>query len=416
MSWRIHRYLGACVAVVTGLVVSVGGAPAAAADTRIAVDLGVHQFGHPSTAEAVVVRAGPDQVGFSQNPGEDIFGPWSFQVMPDGTVWMLDEVNNRLLAWAPGHRDQPTASVPVGPPGVWDFVVAPDGNIFYLTTLGGPALHAITAKGQVRWTAPVAGAGQLRIGPNGAVYLVDPAEGAWIPVTTVDGRALPIADQTRLTKRHQPLPGGGSLAVTWTIGDRHHLDIALLDAAGRTTRAWRITSATEIEGAGSSVPALVDGDPVIFVGVYVFGTADTPTRVERLALRLTATGARPPVVLARHTYGDTTTDLRVGPDGKLYQLTTDPDTGATLTRFALPGRAPTSPSPTASSAAPGTPTAVTPTDATASPPAAVAPNRPAHPTGTARWLLISGAGLLVLIGSAATVMFLRRRHEPSPQR
>jgi hypothetical protein len=52
-----------------------------------------------------VAKAGPNEVGWeSPPPGADgvTFGPWSFDVARDGSIWLLDEVNERLLVWQPG--------------------------------------------------------------------------------------------------------------------------------------------------------------------------------------------------------------------------------------------------------------------------------------------------------------------------
>ena len=61
--------------------------------------LGSHRFGHLHPPDAIVARADPEVVGFSSPPkGADgvSYGPWSFDVAPDGSVWLLDEVNHQL--------------------------------------------------------------------------------------------------------------------------------------------------------------------------------------------------------------------------------------------------------------------------------------------------------------------------------
>jgi hypothetical protein len=61
---------------------------------------------------------------------------------------------------------------------------------------------------------------------------------------------------------------------------------------------------------------------------------------ERVILRLSSKGAtqRPFALDARAVFGDGdtyTAPLRVGPDGRLYQLRTDPKTGASVARYSL---------------------------------------------------------------------------------
>jgi hypothetical protein len=52
-------------------------------------------------------------------------------------------------------------------------------------------------------------------------------------------------------------------------------------------------------------------------------------------LRLAASGARIRLTLREAAWGEIVTDLRVGPDGALYQLASSPQTGVTVSRFAL---------------------------------------------------------------------------------
>jgi hypothetical protein len=133
-----------------------------------------------------VARAGPDQVGFSSPPkGADgvSYGPWSFDVAPDGSVWLLDEVNHQLLVWQPGQPNRPARAVrlPLDPlERIANFSVAPDHTIYatYVPPPGpGPKtlrLAALTPTGVVRWTAATTDEifnAQLSIGPDNALYL-----------------------------------------------------------------------------------------------------------------------------------------------------------------------------------------------------------------------------------------------------
>ena len=123
----------------TGLALVLGGAvqPAAAtSNASVSVALGAHRFGHLRAPDSIVAHADPSAVGFFQPPeGQDgvAFGPWSFDVARDGSIWLLDEVKHRLLSWRPGQPDRPTGSVglPLDPlERVADFAVAPDGSIY----------------------------------------------------------------------------------------------------------------------------------------------------------------------------------------------------------------------------------------------------------------------------------------------
>ena len=221
------------LALAAGLALVLGAAvqPAAAASSvPPPVALGVHRFGHLRPPEAIVARAGPDQVGFSSPPkGADgvSYGPWSFDVAQDGSVWLLDEVNHQLLVWQAGQPNRPARSVPLPMDPlerIANFAVAADHTIYatYVPPPGpGPKtlrLAALTPGGQVRWTAATIDEifnAQLRIGPDNALYMYGGRPGQWwTPLTTPAGRPLPLAEQRRRTSPQQPLQGGLRLAAT----------------------------------------------------------------------------------------------------------------------------------------------------------------------------------------------------------
>src|SRR5437762_569523 len=104
----------------------------ASADTTL-VRLGKHEFGRLAQPEAVVARAGADEVGFEDLQEGPSNGPWSFDVAPDGSVWLLDQFNSRLLQWEQGRPDQPARTVPLPKKLVRiavDIAAASDGTIY----------------------------------------------------------------------------------------------------------------------------------------------------------------------------------------------------------------------------------------------------------------------------------------------
>jgi hypothetical protein len=129
----------ASLALAAGLALVLGaGVQPAAATSSVPppVALGIHRFGHLRPPEAIVARAGPEVVGFSSPPdGADgvSYGPWSFDVAQDGSVWLLDEVNHQLLVWQPGRPNRPARAVrlPLDPlERIANFTVAPDHTIY----------------------------------------------------------------------------------------------------------------------------------------------------------------------------------------------------------------------------------------------------------------------------------------------
>ena len=99
--------------------------------------------------------------------------------------------------------------------------------------------------------------------------------------------------------------------------------------AGRVVRSWRIQSTTDLN-FHQTVPDLAGGDPVVVVDFRDGG------QWEYEVLRLGTHGATAKLSLRHGLFGESVLpDLRVGADGKLYQLSTSPDTGITVTRFPL---------------------------------------------------------------------------------
>jgi hypothetical protein len=160
-------------------------------------------------------------------------------------------------------------------------------------------------------------------------------EWGWMPVATPAGTPLPPGAQ--LTGIHwpfQPLHGGlrlvgGEIYMAHDDGAPHEIRYALVNRAGRVVRSWRIQSTTDLN-FHQTVPDLAGGDPVVVVDFQA------PGQTEYEVLRLGQHGLAAKLSLKRAVFGDSLLpDLRVGADGKLYQLSTSPDTGITVARFPL---------------------------------------------------------------------------------
>ena len=335
--------------------------PATAASIKwVNVRLGVHRFSHVRTPDAVVARAGPKGVGFecgkpsacTPNPPSggcgciDVLpqGPSSFDVARDGSAWLLDEVNNRLLVWRPRDAAPPAHAIRLPRNlGVGDFALGRGGTIYVFATPPGQGhrkLWALTSRGRMLWQAPLMRAigdarnAPLRVGPGGALYAAVRQEDgttSWVQLTTAAGRPLSVAAQRRRATPFQPLSRGLRLFTTFVSS--HEVHFALIDRGGKVVRAWRVTSRTTV-GAARATPALVGDDVVVALDVT------RQNLLEHLVLRLTAHGASQRFALKAGVVWDpdgttTITPLRVGPDGRLYQLRTDPKTGASIARYSM---------------------------------------------------------------------------------
>jgi hypothetical protein len=127
----------------------------------IQIRLGKHHFGDPAPAGTVVGRARADQVGW-QIPPEGCgcgpsFGPETFLVGRDGSVWLDDGLNNRLLGWSAGNADAIVRSVQLPDRSAdHDVALGPNGT-FYVTGVQGQGpsahfvLYRVGAAGRVLW-------------------------------------------------------------------------------------------------------------------------------------------------------------------------------------------------------------------------------------------------------------------------
>ena len=257
---------------------------------------------------------------------------------------MFDGVKHRLLAWHPGRPAASAHAVRL-PADVHDsdFLVGRNGTI-YVFGNNVPHrpylwLYALAGNVKLRWKAATTiGSSQARLllAPDGSVFAAGPAATpTWTPLTTPAGRPLTLAAQRARSGPLQPL--GGGLRLSTTVLSPREIHFALIDRERRVVRAWRVTSRTRIEPEQISA-ALSGGDLIVTLSVTRNGR---PFRWEDIVLRLTTDGRiRSRIVLNPRTVWDpdgTTarTTVRIAPDGRLYQLTTDPTRGLTITRFSL---------------------------------------------------------------------------------
>lgn len=412
---RVYYYAEFSGASVGGaLTVPEGGAnspqTAVILDKPMTVTAGEQEIGPLTPFQAVVAQARADQVGWYEKP--DVrYGPWSFEIGADGSVWVLDEVNDRLLVWPPGKPNAPARAVPV-PGASIDFALARDA--IYVTSHpagSGPTstIYRLASDGTVRWrTTTSLETGRLAVGPDAVLYEVDTDQDRWLPVTTAAGAPLPVSERVRRARDGAPVAGGGRLVIDLVA--RREYRVALLDAKGLVVRSWRVTSTNTLEGASGGLSGMVGGDPVLFYG------ASRPAPPDNLLhnlvmLRLTSAGAASPLRLKQSIWGDFSEVTHfIAADGKLYELRTSRTTGISVVRYSLGPVAAPSPTGTGAAPSPTPPAAVVPT-ATAEPTAATPP---APSEGTAWWPWLVALASLVLAGVASAVLLLRRyRRRPA---
>ena len=350
---KMRRAFATTVVGLAALLAGIALATAAASPIKwIPVPLGTHTFGHLRAADAVVVSAGPNQVGFNKRGGgcgctDGPQGPMLFDLGQDRSIWVLDVLNHRLLEWKSGRPAQPARTLRLPKLDIRDFAIGRGGTIYLYAVYAEPPagdsganLWALTQSGQVRWRVHAETGTALRLGPHGALYSIGASKrhpAAWTPLTTAAGRPLSLAAQRRGTRSFQPLAGGMHLIVS-QLGV-HEAHFALVDRSQKVLRAWRVRSKTPLALAQRALtPALIGGDLVVQVDVsrQLKGTF----LWEHVVMRLSPSGTRDRFSLdAKAVWGDDgaepITALRVGSNGKLYQLRTNPKTGLKIARFSL---------------------------------------------------------------------------------
>jgi hypothetical protein len=384
----------------------------------IEVPLGTYQYGQLTAPAAVVARAGPTEVGWQRPAGDGPrIGPQSFDIAADGAVWLLDNVNRRLLRWSPGSERQPSRVVPLAFAPL-DFALGPDG-MFYVTETAvlperGMFLNLVAASGTRLWRVPLATQSSnvmLRMGPRQELYGVD--AGQWIPFTSPDNIPVGVDDQRRGTEADQPLAGWRHLVVT-RAGIRD-IRAAIVDRTGRPIRVWRVTGQIDLHFADGPTPAVLGED--VALAFHPFNIGSTVSPAERLVVRLSASGLATRVQFDQRHWGEfSVTDHRVGPDGSYYQLRTDVTTGVSIVRYAF-GAPVVQPTPSGS-APPATPPAtVAPTQVTPGAGTAPATAPPAAGTGSGSWTWLfwaGGSGLLIVIVLSGIIWWRRRRAVAAP--
>ena len=328
------------------------GTAAASPIKWVAVPLGTHHFGHLRAPDAIVAHAEPSHVGFrkggngcgcTDGPG----GPVLFDVAPNGSIWLFDVLNHRLLVWKQGHPARPR-SISLKGLDVRDFALGRDGTVYLYAVYAEPPagdsganFWALAPNAKVLWRTHALMGNALRIGPNGALYSVGVKRAAaWTPLTTLAGRPLSLAQQRRGTTAFQPL-GGGMHLIANQLGE-HEVHFALVDHAGKVVRAWRVTSRTQLALAPSTLTPSVVGNELV-VQLDVSRQTKGAFLWEHQVLRLGPSGSRASFSLDAKAVccNDGTgpiTPLRTASDGRLYQLRTSPKTGVSVARYSLGAR------------------------------------------------------------------------------
>src|SRR5262245_3318011 len=279
------------------------------------VDVGATHLGQ-ARAPSSLVRAfswgrGDSAIGLDSGREQSRIGPSAFDIAPDGSVVVLDQVNRRLARLRPGARP---SHVPIDfAGGEGDLAVGGDGTIYVLDSSGTPLVRSFTADG-----APIAAtqlgeatADMVRAGPGGPVVHSYPSE-MWLP--TGAGHPPFTAEQQLAGARSaRSVAGGLGVVVRASPGE---VKLALV-RGDRVVHAWLLHGETSFGEVQLAEPF---GD-----GILVVVRLWTEKQAEFSVLRLGPDGLRQEFSVEPAEWAETASVSRFRLHGSsLYQLRSDP--------------------------------------------------------------------------------------------
>jgi hypothetical protein len=283
------------------------------------IDLKEHVFGGTRAPDEIVAQAawgsGDRRLGLSGGPEQARIGPSAFDVGPQGSVVVLDQVNKRLAVYP---RSEAPRNLPIPfDGGEGDLAVGGNGTIYVLDDGGAaapmPVVRSFDGDGR-----PIAGtsiaepvADMIRIGPDGPVVHSYPSE-LWFP-TGIAKPPLSPARQAELARPGRPAEGGLEVVVHASPGQAR---FALL-RDGQVVRSWLVTSSMSLGEVQLAEPY---GD-----GLLVVLRLWTESQAEFCVLRLWPAGLADSFSVDRAEWAESASLSRFRLHGDtLYQLRSDP--------------------------------------------------------------------------------------------
>jgi hypothetical protein len=197
-------------------------------------------------------------------------GASAFDIAPDGSVVVLDQLNRRLLFFHRGESDHPRAMPIRFSGGEGDLAIGQDGTIYVLEATGPPVVDAYTAAGRLLYRTRVPGSGSqtLGIGASGPIAYSFVSE-MWFPVGNGAATSPATSGET--------FPGGAEVIVRATDGAHRY------QLLGPHPGAWRLHSATTLGEVELAQP--------YGKGLAVVTRFWTETKAEFVFVELTPAGA-----------------------------------------------------------------------------------------------------------------------------
>ncbi len=215
--------------------------------------------------------SGEGQLGRNRPQEANPEGPMSLTIDSRGQVYVVDQVNNRVVKL---DRDgKPAGSVPLTVQAPQDVAIAKDGTMVVMDRLVDHSLALIGPDGTPRGELPLLGKGLEEVGGSTGVF----TDGNDVYVEREHGDLVKVGDTSgaRDTERGE-VPGrpsrDGTAYLSATLGD-HSQGQVLVTAIDKASRAHRFTRQVVM---GPPVLALTFLDSDRSGVIYVAGLVETP--------------------------------------------------------------------------------------------------------------------------------------------
>lgn len=300
------------------------------ADDVVRVGLGVHSFGRTRAPMGSVVRApwGARSGAAGLLTGKDLvrIGPSAFDVAPDRSVVVLDQVNDRLAVYPAGGGAPRHIPIPFSG-GEGDLATGSDGTIHVLDHGAEPVVRSFSSAGALVASVAVhdRSSDMLRAGPTGPLLHGFPGD-LWFPLRR-GGQTLQPAEQARSARPGLSVGGGDEIVVR---GGPREATFAVVRGE-RVMRAWRVSSETDLGEIQLAEP--LGADLLVVLRVW------TEARAEFVALVLADHGLRRSISIDAIEWAESGALSRFRLHGDtLYQLRSA-SSGVEIATFDLGGAA-----------------------------------------------------------------------------
>jgi hypothetical protein len=292
------------------------------------VDLGSERFGKTSSPSSIVADfawgSGTGALGLDSGREQSRIGPSAFDVAPDGSIVVLDQVNHRLLTL---RRGETPTQLPIDfAGGEGDLAVGGDGTIYVLDAgRSHPVVRSFGPAGDLIAGTPLAEAiaDMVRVGSSGPLVHAYPSE-MWLP--TGQGRP-PLSPEQQLSGAQvaRSVDGGPAVVVRASPSEAR---FALVQGQ-HVVDSWLVRSSASLGEVQLAEPY---GDGLLVV-VRLWNEKQAEFRV----LRLTRAGLAGSFAVERAEWAETASLSRFRlHSSTLYQLRSSPS-GVEIAAFEIGG-------------------------------------------------------------------------------